>query len=47
MEEYFLAKKKLFTKHLKLGASVSINLDDKYGLRLYEASNDLNDSFVT
>ena len=35
MDNYFLAKKKLFTEHLKDGASVSINLDDYYGLKLY------------
>ncbi len=33
---YFYAKKQLFTNYLSPGAIVSINLDDKYGLKIYE-----------
>ena len=36
MEQYFNAKKILFTKHLKDGSCVSINLDDHYGMKLYD-----------
>ncbi len=40
IENYFQAKKKLFTKHLKKGATAVINYDDNYGKRLYEEIND-------
>ncbi|MGL4208875.1 MAG: UDP-N-acetylmuramoyl-L-alanyl-D-glutamate--2,6-diaminopimelate ligase [Candidatus Adiutrix sp.] len=36
MEDYYEAKKKLFTHHLKNGAPAIINIDDEYGLRLNE-----------
>ncbi len=35
-ENYFKAKKMLFLEHLRPGSVVSINLDDKYGLKLYD-----------
>ena len=34
-ENYFKAKKMLFLEHLRPGSVVAINLDDKYGLKLY------------
>ncbi|HNW81278.1 MAG TPA: UDP-N-acetylmuramoyl-L-alanyl-D-glutamate--2,6-diaminopimelate ligase [bacterium] len=34
LENYFKAKKKLFTKHLKDNGTAIINIDDEYGLRL-------------
>jgi UDP-N-acetylmuramoyl-L-alanyl-D-glutamate--2,6-diaminopimelate ligase len=36
IENYFQAKKKLFTKHLKKGGKAVINYDDIFGKRLYE-----------
>lgn len=35
IEDYYLAKKKLFTEHLKEDALAVINTDDPYGKRLY------------
>ncbi len=35
-ENYFEAKKTLFLEHLKPGSIVAINLDDEFGLKLYE-----------
>ena len=35
-ENYFKAKKMLFLEHLRPGSVVAINLDDKYGLKLYD-----------
>ena len=35
IEDYYLAKKKLFTEHLKEDALAVINIDDPYGKRLY------------
>ncbi len=35
LENYFNAKKKLFTKHLKPGGTAVINIDDGYGARLF------------
>jgi len=40
MESYYLAKKKLFTSHLKTNGSAIINVDDSYGKRLVEELND-------
>lgn len=40
MENYYLAKKKLFTEHLKLDGSAIINIDDSYGKRLAEELDD-------
>ncbi len=40
IENYFQAKKKLFTKHLKKGAVSVINYDDIFGKRLYEEIRD-------
>jgi len=34
MEEYFSAKKRLFTELLKEGGTAVINIDDSYGRRL-------------
>ena len=31
-----MTKKKLFTNYIKEGTIVSINLDDPYGMKLYE-----------
>ena len=46
MTHYFNAKKKLFTKHLKDGACISINLDDQYGMKLYNDIKNKNFKFV-
>ena len=46
MENYFSAKMKLFTEHLKDGACVSINLDDQYGMELYNKIKTKNFKFV-
>ena len=46
MTKYFNAKKKLFTEHLKDGACISINLDDSYGMKLYNEIKDKNFKFV-
>ena len=46
MENYFSAKMKLFTEHLKDGTCVSINLDDQYGLELYNKIKTKNFKFV-
>ncbi|MCL1947703.1 MAG: UDP-N-acetylmuramoyl-L-alanyl-D-glutamate--2,6-diaminopimelate ligase [Chitinivibrionia bacterium] len=35
MEEYFLAKKRLFSEHLKTGGVAIINIDDEYGKQLF------------
>ena len=35
IEDYYQAKKKLFTVHLKEGAVAVVNVDDNYGKRLY------------
>jgi len=35
MEEYYQAKKLLFTEHLKKGGGAIINIDDEYGKRLF------------
>ncbi len=40
MENYYLAKKKLFTDHLKADGSAIINIDDAYGKRLASELND-------
>ncbi len=46
MAQYFSAKKKLFTEHLKDGTCVSINLDDQYGMKLYTEIKNKNFKFV-
>ena len=46
MENYFSAKMKLFTEHLKDGTCVSINLDDHYGMELYNKIKTKNFKFV-
>ena len=46
MENYFSAKMKLFTEHLKDGTCVSINLDDSYGMELYNKIKTKNFKFV-
>ena len=46
MADYFNAKKKLFTNHLKDGTCVSINLDDQYGMELYNKIKTKNFKFV-
>ena len=46
MTQYFNAKKKLFTKHLKDGACISINLDDQHGMKLYNDIKNKNFKFV-
>ena len=46
MENYFSAKMKLFTEHLKDGTCVSINLDDSYGMELYNKIKNKNFKFV-
>ncbi len=46
MTQYFNAKKKLFTEHLIDGACVSINLDDQYGMKLYNEIKTKNFKFV-
>ena len=46
MIQYFNAKKKLFTEHLNDGACVSINLDDKHGMKLYNEIKNKNFKFV-
>ena len=46
MENYFSAKMKLFTEHLKDGTCVSINLDDSYGMELYNKIRTKNFKFV-
>jgi len=46
MENYFRVKMKLFTEHLKDGTCVSINLDDQYGLELYNKIKTKNFKFV-
>ena len=46
MENYFSAKMKLFTEHLKDGTCVSINLDDPYGMELYNKIKTKNFKFV-
>ena len=46
MTQYFNAKKKLFTEHLNDGACVSINLDDQYGMKLYNEIKNKNFKFV-
>ena len=46
MTQYFNAKKKLFTEHLKDGTCISINLDDSYGMKLYNEIKDKNFKFV-
>ena len=46
MENYFSAKMKLFTEYLKDGTCVSINLDDPYGMELYNKIKTKNFKFV-
>ena len=46
MAQYFNAKKKLFTEHLNDGTCVSINLDDQYGMKLYNEIKNKNFKFV-
>lgn len=46
MDHYFNAKKKLFTEHLKNGTCVSINLDDQYGMKLYNQIKNKNFKFI-
>ena len=46
MENYFSAKMKLFTEHLNDGTCVSINLDDQYGIELYNTIKTKNFKFV-
>ena len=46
MENYFSTKMKLFTEHLKDGTCVSINLDDQYGMELYNKIKTKNFKFV-
>ena len=46
MENYFSAKMKLFTEYLKDGTCVSINLDDQYGMELYNKIKTKNFKFV-
>ncbi len=46
MSEYYYSKKKLFTEHLKKGSCVSINLDDHYGIKLYNEIKNKNLNFV-
>ena len=46
MENYFSAKMKLFTEYLKDGTCVSINLDDQYGMELYNKIKNKNFKFV-
>ena len=40
IEDYYQAKKKLFTEHLKEGAVAVVNIDDNYGKRLCEEIRD-------
>jgi len=46
LKNYFCAKMKLFTEHLKDGTCVSINLDDPYGMELYNKIKTKNFKFV-
>ena len=46
MENYFSTKMKLFTEYLKDGTCVSINLDDQYGMELYNKIKTKNFKFV-
>ena len=46
MTQYFNAKRKLFTQNLKDGTCVSINLDDQYGMKLYNEIKKKNFKFV-
>ncbi len=46
MANYFSTKMKLFTEHLKDGTCVSINLDDQYGMKLYNKIKTKNFKFV-
>ncbi len=46
MDNYFSAKMKLFTEYLKDGTCVSINLDDQYGMELYNKIKTKNFKFV-
>ena len=46
MENYFSAKMKLFTEYLKDGTCVSINLDNQYGMELYNKIKTKNFKFV-
>ncbi len=46
MDNYFSAKMKLFTENLKDGTCVSINLDDQYGMELYNKIKNKNFKFV-
>ena len=46
MDHYFIAKKKLFTEHLRDGTCVSINLDDQYGMKLYNEIKTKNFKFI-
>ena len=46
IKNYFSAKMKLFTEHLKDGTCVSINLDDQYGMELYNKIKTKNFKFV-
>ncbi len=46
MANYFGAKMKLFTDYLKDGTCVSINLDDQYGMELYNKIKTKNFKFV-
>ena len=46
MVDYFKAKKQLFTEYLKDGTCVSINLDDDYGVKLYNSIKTKNFKFV-
>ena len=45
LNNYFDTKK-LFTNYLKAGAIVSINLDDEYGIKLFNEIKDKPYSFI-
>ncbi len=45
-QNYYNAKKLLFTNYLKEGSIVSINLDDKYGETLFESIKNKNFRFI-
>ncbi|HIJ59381.1 MAG TPA: UDP-N-acetylmuramoyl-L-alanyl-D-glutamate--2,6-diaminopimelate ligase [Nitrospirae bacterium] len=47
MEEYFLAKSRLFTTLLVDGGTAVINIDDAYGIRLVEILRDKNINIIT
>ncbi len=46
-ENYFAAKKRLFTKILKNNSAIAINIDDNFGKRLYEELKNTNHLIIT